>query len=91
MGWRHQCLSAGSPFRTRSGCDEKKTVSGFVTNAFRRGVLSGHKVLDAVLREEMSPMPFGGESFPDEIEIEAIYSSGCDVTNAFRRGVLSGR
>ncbi len=61
-----------------------------VTNAFRRGVLSGPVVrIDKQGIGKRSPMPFGGESFPD-LSLRLITSSHQWVTNAFRRGVLSG-
>ncbi len=41
---------------------------GLVTNAFRRGVLSGpeEQTPSPLLGKLWSPMPFGGESFPDQ-------------------------
>ncbi len=64
---------------------------GGVTNAFRRGVLSGHHEQgESGQTYCTSPMPFGGESFPDHDSLKTKYRS-LPVTNAFRRGVLSGQ
>ncbi len=81
----------GESFPDCNGVEQARTVTFLVTNAFRRGVLSGRKggghtaetlaaVTNAFRRGVLS-----GLAIP-----RPPFSFWRRVTNAFRRGVLSG-